>query len=812
MSEGRPLVDAPNRGPRKTRQPKPICRTCVRCRAKKVKCDGHRPKCRACTSSSNPCTYPEDARKAGRPSKAEVEALQNEVLIYRRLFKERNGVGQAEDQQREEIDFQNNLSQAGSPPQVPGFVRTPHHNSPRNDPTTIPVAHQVIPRLSHSFSETSSPPQALSFNQTAAPVHTSPRNESSIQVARQTTLSPRSRGYDGGNIPDGPSTAETQIACAIDEDGSIHVHGVTSHLHQPSHSRKDTTDVSLSESEQLHHSQTVKDQLFAFAALQRQRENVVLGQLARGMNVKMELDGLPAELATHLLDLHWNRQHLAYLLTYRPAIFDSLTNDGPYANKLLLNAIYYSSCLYSDRTAIFRSDPDDPLTMGDRFYDRFKELLVQELDRPSLPTIVACLICGATLVSNGKQSAGWVLCGIAYRMVVDLGCHLSIHPQKDRASADSRLTSMEVEIRTRVYWGAFVTDKFQSLYFGRQSALPPSEARVPRTFLDEYEELENWIPYVDPSVPADSSSVSTYQPRPTYAIATFQLHITLAEIAHSIASTFYTIDSIKFDGSEMLRRKEEIQADLDNWAESLPDQLQFDDETDTPPPPNQITPHTTYHTLTILLERPFLSTGHLSSLTDQHSQSMGEARCNQAALRIWRLVDVYKQAHTLRRAPYLISYATYSAIVVLLNQTESEVSQYVNCIRFFWLALLDLQRGCNSGLGKPLKILHALMNRLGQSIPSRDMAAAQSENIPDESFFPNLEAFPHESENRGTGQRLDYSGTDVHGAIPGIDTMFQQSLGNESWEPNSWVDTMLNDQGLMDDSLFGLFTSAQPYI
>jgi hypothetical protein len=191
---------------------------------------------------------------------------------------------------------------------------------------------------------------------------------------------------------------------------------------------------------------------------------------------------------------------------------------------------------------------------------------------------------------------------------------------------------------------------------------------------------------------------------------------------------------------------------------------------------------------------------------------MGEARCNQAALRIWRLVDVYKQAHTLRRAPYLISYATYSAIVVLLNQTESEASQYVNCIRFFWSALLDLQRGCNSGLGKPLKILHALMNRLGQSVPNKDMAATHSENIPDESFFPNLEAFSHETDNHGTSQRVELNGVDAHGAIPGIDAMFQQSFGNEQWEANSWVDTMLNDQGLMDDSLFGLFTSAQPYL
>jgi hypothetical protein len=104
------------------------------------------------------------------------------------------------------------------------------------------------------------------------------------------------------------------------------------------------------------------------------------------------------------------------------------------------------------------------------------------------------------------------------------------------------------------------------------------------------------------------------------------------------------------------------------------------------------------------------------------------------------------------------------------------------------------------------------MNRLGQSVPNKDMAATHSENVPDESFFQNLEAFSHETDNHGTSQRLDLNWVDAHGSIPGIDAMFQQSFGNEHWEASSWVDTMLNDQGLMDDSLFGLFTSAQPYL
>lgn len=216
---------------------------------------------------------------------------------------------------------------------------------------------------------------------------------------------------------------------------------------------------------------------------------------------------------------------------------------------------------------------------------------MDEIDRPSLPTIAALLICGSTLVSNGKQSAGWSLCGLAYRMVIDLGCHLSISPRKDRSFATSRLTAIEIEMRTRIYWGAFLTDKFQSLYLGRQPALRPSEARVSRTLFDHHEELENWMPYVDPvSTPTSTHLAGFFGPRPVYAITTLQALIPLGDIASTIASTFYAIDSIQTPRAVLLEAKKKTQSRLDVWRIELPQHLQFDPVKDPTPPPNQITP------------------------------------------------------------------------------------------------------------------------------------------------------------------------------------------------------------------------------
>lgn len=206
-----------------------------------------------------------------------------------------------------------------------------------------------------------------------------------------------------------PSPSEAHIAGALGGNGSNVAHGMSSMFHQTS---IEQSSPSLNKRFRDEDSMT---RLFANAALQAQRERT----LRRGPSIAQNfmLDGEDPEMAFHLLDLHWNRQHYTYLISYRPAIMDSLTNDGPYANKLLLNAIYFSSSLLSDRPQL-RCGLVEPQVAGGCYFSRFKTLLVDELERPSIPTAVALLLCGATLVSCGRESTGWVYCGIAYRYVM----------------------------------------------------------------------------------------------------------------------------------------------------------------------------------------------------------------------------------------------------------------------------------------------------------------------------------------------------------------------------------------------------------
>ena len=211
----------------------------------------------------------------------------------------------------------------------------------------------------------------------------------------------------------------------------------------------------------------------------------------------LDFDGVDPELGMHLLNLHWNRQHHSFMITYRPAFMRDMACNGPYFSKLLLNAIYYAASKFSPRLEL-RRDPGDVRTAGWRYRSRVKELLVNALDSSEITTIQALLVMTNSLFALGdERSAAWLYAGMAFRMIIDLGMHVD--------TQSPRLSDMDLEIRRRVFWAAFgkkypvlrslltfsVVDKIQSLYQGRPASLQEFDIRVPLTFNDNYEELEH---------------------------------------------------------------------------------------------------------------------------------------------------------------------------------------------------------------------------------------------------------------------------------------------------------------------------------
>jgi hypothetical protein len=207
----------------------------------------------------------------------------------------------------------------------------------------------------------------------------------------------------------------------------------------------------------------------------------------------------------------------------------------------------------------------------------------------------------------------------------------------------------------------------------------------------------------------------------------------------------------------------------------------------------------TFHALQILLHRPFLANGHLGKEFKDFERTAGEQVCVAAALAIWRLVEGYKTAFTLRRAPYIICYSVYSATVAILNQTLFERAHFTKCMSFFWSALTDLRRGCNFGLQKPLDILRDMMAQFGEDIPrSADQEHESSLDFMIMNRDPEvLQPMPRTS------------GSPVSGVDQGSQIESQQWDPFALWDSANYSPGMEEDDWPLNDTLYGLFTPDQ---
>lgn len=418
---------------------------------------------------------------------------------------------------------------------------------------------------------------------------------------------------------------------------------------------------------------------------------------------KLDFDGVDPELGMHLLSLHWNRQHHSFLITYRPAFMRDMATEGPYFSKLLLNAIYFGASKFSNRPEV-RQDPTDARTAGWTFRRRVKELLGSALDRSEITTIQALLVMTSSLFALGdERSAAWLYAGTAFRMIVDLGMHVDATMLPNMR----RLSPEDLEIRRRVFWGAFVVDKIQSLYQGRPVSLQHCDTRVSLSFLDHYEELEPWQPFA-------YSDTQSYSGSPAYSVSTFVQLCKLSLMLNEILNKVYSERSSNRSPHDLIASLNTLDGQLKDWHNALPDHLRFNTHaTRVVPPPHVLSLLALYNLQVILLHRPFVSEGHLHT-ADPSVALSSFTTCTAAAFSITQLLQAYDNTFSIQRAPYLISYATYVAATIFVRvaaQREGASRAHAslqNCLDVF-----EKNQETNWAVRRAHNVILHLMNRMG---------------------------------------------------------------------------------------------------
>ncbi|KAF2761116.1 hypothetical protein EJ05DRAFT_497675 [Pseudovirgaria hyperparasitica] len=459
--------------------------------------------------------------------------------------------------------------------------------------------------------------------------------------------------------------------------------------------------------------------LVAEAAKQRQMEDV---NFAAGT---LDFDGVDPDLGMHLLSLHWNRQHHSFLITYRPVFMRDMACQGPYFSRILLNAIYFGAAKFSPRLEV-RKDPNDVRTAGWQFRERVRELLGSALDKSEITTIQALLVMTNSLFALGdERSAAWLYAGLAFRMIIDLGMHVDA---PDILSV-RKLSEEDIEVRRRVFWGAFVVDKIQSLYHGRPVTFQGQDARVPIKFLDTFEELERWKPF------AYTPQIEQYGGCPAFSVSTFSHLCKLSVILGDILTSIYAENSSERTPDELSRLLEELNGKLVQWRNSIPKHMEFDHTKPTlsDPPPHIFSLLIMHQVLVILLHRPFVADGHLYR-NARSVPANAFAACATAATQIVHLLRAYDKAFSIRKAPYLISYACYvsatihARIVAQRGRLSEAYSSVETC-----LAVFEENQETNWAVKRANIIIQNLLKKLGSTLPQRPWKISSNANIPNSS-------------------------------------------------------------------------------
>ncbi|KAJ4336040.1 hypothetical protein N0V95_008724 [Ascochyta clinopodiicola] len=578
---------------------------------------------------------------------------------------------------------------------------------------------------------------------TSRPVKAPRRERSTEQPVAAPT--PRANSVSDDNSArsnvDSANRANSVSRIVVSSNGMPSYHGRTSTLFEESYHDRSTPEANARMPEEW-----VEKGLIAEAACQRQLEDV---NLRLG---KLDFDGVEPELGQHLLSLHWNRQHHSFLITYRPAFMRDMACKGPNFSKLLLNAIFFSASKFSPRREL-RRDADDVRTAGWKFRERVRGLLGGALDKSDITTIQALLIMTNSLFALGdERSAAWLYAGLAFRMIVDLG----IHVDKAGLTTNRKFSDEDLEIRRRVFWAAFVVDKIQSLYQGRPVTIKESDTLVPIKFLDTYEELEHWTPLAY----STQSSVA-YSGSPAYSISTFKNLCQLSVILSDILSTIYTERSSDKSPAELSTKLESIHSTLQKWYRNLPAHLGADmSKLQVTPPPHVLSLHAMYHVLMILLHHPFVADGHLYS-TSRSISVNSLMCCATAANDIVHLLRVFDKAFSVRRAPYLISYATYVAatiharIAAKRGPGSDAHSSLAAC-----LAVFQENQETNPAVRRANALVQNLMKRLGVRMHSIEEC-----RIHKDTSSSNQRQSPEALNNTSLGRGPSLQGLDIDGII-----------------------------------------------
>lgn len=302
----------------------------------------------------------------------------------------------------------------------------------------------------------------------------------------------------------------------------------------------------------------------------------------------------------------------------------------------------------------------------------------------------------------GADSAGWLHHGMANRLCLDLGLNLD----PSRFEGTNTLSPREVRLRRQIYWTLYFHDKLLASYTGRICSMLVSIMVLSnKQHLTEAGWTRNRghaFRYRRRRNPAYKyCHTNAYPKRPnsiTEGHVQYQqntreyLPLTVSVPIYIYHGRMGAINEARWSPKPLLKDHQQpaflksCLLDLKTWFYDLPNRLRIDTPNDAP---QVYTLHMVYHTMRILLAKPFImkhqqlspsNTGvispgslHVHNSTEKDPETLKQVQsvCRESASAICSIAHKYRQAFgSFQRSPISATHCTLSAALVFLGDLD----------------------------------------------------------------------------------------------------------------------------------------------
>ncbi|OCF55966.1 hypothetical protein L486_06723 [Kwoniella mangroviensis CBS 10435] len=601
-----------------------IAKACVRCRRRKVRCNGEHP-CAECAEKEADCIYEKDDR---RRTKSDMDDVKDRIARLERML------------------------------QRPSSVRSESNTLNRNSSSPPPSAQTARSGLSIPTESLNDSHFSNFVNLDSLPADSGP----SISNLRESNTTSSSSGYPDSAL----SSSHFDRLKSTSGNGPSVQYGATSiwthdNYDAPTAPSNDSRGPELLPGEWIDWGKNLPPTLMRV--------------LTKTIHDRA-IDHYAAYYASWcmVLDSEAFKRDLVICnissIDLQPSSSPKWTSHySPFLHNVILGlGLYYNREAWPEAFAALK----------ECFVDHCTRLFKQEFERPPLSALRAVNLF-ATWVQHllstyvnancplrclnqppmGAHDYGYTYYGMTVAMIQVLGLNINC----EAYVTQGRMSRLEYESRNAAYWAAYLYDLLRSISAGRNPMIAIPRPEIPFPVISGEVDDTPWCSSAS-SIGQETRLGHTLNGIKSMRSTVFHWTARLGCLLAKVVDTLYSTKNEPVNRDEVI---DEISSSLNNWYNEQP----FADPKFIPLP-HVILLHIAYHLTRIFLFRPFYRSNVTSLEVSPASQ------CDRAAKSILGLLKLYDRYHGLRYGVGTFMNATFTSATVFLLRAVEDQADPVN--------------------------------------------------------------------------------------------------------------------------------------